>query len=213
VARKSIHLPLKTIRLPKLLRTSRPRRGPPAETRERLVAAAASLFNRVGYHGTDSNRIAREAGYSTGTFYKHFADKREIFLAAYETWVASEWKAVAAELSAGGAVEDVAHRLVTLSIDFHTRWRGLRVALLELVFTDDEVRRFYRKQRRRQLDLMAELRAKIGTEPRRREDDAVHLFTMERTFDALAQGELRDLGLDRKVVIEAIVQKVILVLA
>jgi AcrR family transcriptional regulator len=183
------------------------------ETRERLVAAAASLFNRVGYHGTDSNRVAREAGYSTGTFYKHFADKREIFLAAYETWVASEWKAVAAELSAGGPLEETARRQVILSIDFHTRWRRLRVSLLELVFTDDEVRRFYRKQRKRQLDLMAELRAKIGTRPRWPEDGAIHLFAMERTFDAIAQGELSDLGLDRKVVIEALVQKVILVLA
>lgn len=120
---------------------------------------------------------------------------------------------MAAELSAGGPLEETARRLVILSIDFHTRWRRLRVSLLELVFTDDEVRRFYRKQRKRQLDLMAELRAKIGTRPRRPEDGAIHLFAMERTFDAIAQGELSDLGLDRKVVIEALVQKVILVLA
>src|ERR1700687_38040 len=85
-------------RLQKKLRSTRPRRGSPAQPRERLVAAAASLFNRGGYHGTDSNRIAREAGYSTGVFYKHFQDKREIFLAAYETWVVSEWKAVEDQL-------------------------------------------------------------------------------------------------------------------
>ena len=55
-----------------------------------------------GFHGTDSNHIAREAGYSTGVFYKHFADKRDIFLAAYETWVVSEWKGFESELSLGG---------------------------------------------------------------------------------------------------------------
>ncbi len=59
---------------------------------------------------------------------------------------------------------------------------------------------------------MAELRAKIGAPPGRREDDAIHLFTTERTFDAIAQGELRDLGLDRRVVLEAVVQKVVSVL-
>ena len=58
------------------------------------MAAAAEIFGRVGYHGTDSNRIAKEAGYATGTFYKHFKDKREAFLAAYEAWVTSEWNAV-----------------------------------------------------------------------------------------------------------------------
>jgi AcrR family transcriptional regulator len=198
-----------TNRLQRKLRIARPRRGSPAQTRERLVAAAASLFNRAGYHGTDSNRIARAAGYSTGVFYKHFKDKREIFLAAYETWVASEWKAVGAELSAGGNPDAIARRLVALSIRFHTRWRGLRASLLELVFTDAEVRRFYRAQRRRQLDTMAQLRIKIGARPRPREDDAVHLFTTERTCDAIAQGELRALGVSRKAVIAVLIQSVL----
>jgi hypothetical protein len=135
-------------------------------------------------------------------FYK---DKREVFLAAYETRVASEWQAVASELDAGGTAEEIARRLVALSIDFHIRWRGLRSSLLELVFADAEVRRFYR-QRRRRLDMMAELRAKIGAPRRRREDDAIHVFTTERTFEAIARGELRDLGPDQTVVLEAMVE-------
>jgi AcrR family transcriptional regulator len=195
------------------LRTPRPRRGSPAQTKQRLVAAAARLFNRAGYHATDSNQIAHEAGYATGVFYKHFADKREIFLAAYETWVVSEWKAVEGQLSLGDAPEETARRLVALTVDFHTRWRGLRASLMELVFTDAMVRRFYRQQRKRQLDLMARIRIGIGAPRHRREDDAIHLFTMERTGDAIAQGELRELGLDREVVIESLVQRVAALLA
>jgi AcrR family transcriptional regulator len=195
------------------LRAPRPRRGPPSQTRERLVAAAAKLFNRAGYHGTDSNQIARAAGYATGVFYKHFTDKREIFLAAYETWVVSEWKAVENQLSLGDPPAVTARRLVELTVDFHTRWLGLRASLMELVFTDAKVRRFYRDQRRQQLDLMARIRSRIGAPRRRREDDAIHLFTMERTGDAIAQGELGELGLDREVVIEALVKKVAALLA
>jgi AcrR family transcriptional regulator len=188
--------------LEKELKSPRPRRGSPEQTRERLVAAAATLFNRVGYRGTDSNRIAEEAGYSTGTFYKHFKDKREIFLAAYETWVSAEWERVRTELSAGGGPPQLANRLVEMYVDFHVRWRGLRSSLLELVFSDAEVRRFYRKQRRRQLDLMAQLRLDRGIPARRREEDAMLLFTLERAGDALAQGELGSLGLDRNVFVE-----------
>src|SRR5271170_5727290 len=77
----------------------RPRRGYPEETRERLITAGARQFNRFGYHGTDSNTIAKEAGYATGTFYKHFRDKREIFLAVYERWLAAEWKEITEELA------------------------------------------------------------------------------------------------------------------
>lgn len=197
----------------KVPRTSRPRRGTPEQTRQRLIAAAAHLFNRVGYHGTDSNRIAKEAGYSTGTFYKHFKDKREVFLAAYEAWVTAEWDAVSAELASGKDPEAVARGLVLLSIEFHTRWRGLRASLRELVFSDAVVRRFYLAQRQRQLDIMRELRTTSGVPARSREEDAIHLFTTERTYDAFAQGELRDLGLDPKVLIERMVQTVLPLLA
>src|ERR1700753_3504613 len=131
----------------KRLKGEPPRWGTPAETRARFVAAAAKIFNRVGYHGTDSNQIAKEAGYATGTFYKHFKDKREAFLAVYEAWVTSEWRTIDIELSADRSAEETARRLVKLSIDFHTKWRGLRASLIELVFTDEEVRRFYRSQR------------------------------------------------------------------
>jgi AcrR family transcriptional regulator len=198
--------------LNRALRQPRPRRGVPKHTRDRLIAAAARLFNRAGYHAIDSNQIAREAGYSTGVFYKHFTNKREMFLAAYETWVASEWKAVATELAAGGAREAVARRLVALTVKFHSRWRGLRASLLALVFTDPEVRRFYREQRRRQLDVMNQLRLRIGAKRRPREWDAMHLFTVERTCDALAHGELKDLGLSRQAMIEELVKRVVLAL-
>jgi AcrR family transcriptional regulator len=194
-------------------KADRPRRGTPEQTRARLVATAGEIFNRVGYHGTDSNQIAKEAGYATGTFYKHFKDKREAFLAVYEAWVTSEWSAVDTELSSGRNPEETARRLVKLSIDFHTRWRGLRASLIELVFTDEEVRRFYRSQRRRQLDVIAQLRHRLGIPPGRREDDAILLFTTERTYDAIGQGELQALGLDRDIVVEVMVEKVLALLS
>ena len=196
-------------RLTRQLSLPRVRRGSPEATRDRLVAAAALLFNRHGYHGADSNQIAQAAGYSPGTFYKHFRDKREIFLAACETWVNAQSEEVAAVLASGGSNRDIARRLVALSIAFHTRWRGLRSSLRELIFTDSVVRTFHRKQRRRQLDMMAELRRKRGTRPHRREEDIIHLYTTERTYDAIAQGELRELGLSRKFVLEAMVQNTI----
>jgi AcrR family transcriptional regulator len=189
------------------LAAPRPRRGAPEETRTRLVAAAALLFNRVGFYGTDSNRIARAAGYSTGVFYKHFKDKREIFLAAYEQWSLAEWKEVTAILSRAGPDQEIARELVLLFIEFHTRWRGLLASLRQLVFTDATVRRFHRRQRKRQLDWMAELRAqRNASSNRRREQDIVYLYTTERTFDAIAQEELRALGLNRNLVIEAMVE-------
>ena len=181
-----------------LLRAKRRRRGTRDETRERLVAAAAELFDREAFSATDAGRIAREAGYAVGTFYKHFADKREILLAAYAHWVDTEWRDVEAELLSGDSPREIAERIVRLVLRLHVRWRGLRAALAELVVSDEAARRFHRAQRRRQLALMAELRARRGARPRAGEEDAILLFSLERVCDAIASGELRDLSLQRE---------------
>lgn len=184
------------------LRRVRPKRGAPEDTRARLVAAAAEAFNRHGFHRIDSNRIARDAGYAAGTFYKHFADKRAVFLAAYEAWVTTEWAAIGAELATRRPARDLAARIAELVLEHHRRWRGLRASMAALLVEDGEVRAFHRAQRRRQIELLANLRSGSGARDdagraRTTEDDALLLFTLERTCDAIASGEAEDLGLDR----------------
>jgi AcrR family transcriptional regulator len=56
---------------------------PKPSTRERLVQAAAAEFREQGFAGTDTNRIARRAGFAPQTFYRWFTDKTEIFIAVY----------------------------------------------------------------------------------------------------------------------------------
>jgi AcrR family transcriptional regulator len=182
----------------------RPVRGTPEATRERLVAAAARVFNRAGYHGTDTNRLARAAGYAPATFYKHFPDKRAVFLAAYDAWVTSEWTQV--DRVVRDAKGDRAARIVALTLAHHRRWRGLRASLRALVATDADVRAAYRAQRRRQLALLAALRGPHA--PLRRERDALLLFTMERTCDAVAEGEVRELGLSVSQLVAALEDEV-----
>ncbi|MCW5831643.1 MAG: TetR/AcrR family transcriptional regulator [Labilithrix sp.] len=151
------------------------------------MQAAAEIFNRDGYAATDSNRIAREAGYSPGTFYKHFADKKQIFLAVYEEWVAREWAEISAQISSGEDVGTRAEAIVAIFLEHHKRWRGFRASLRALVSNEPDVRDFYRAQRKKQLALLAALRG--GDDGRAREADALLLYTVERTADAIADGE------------------------
>ena len=176
-------------------RKKRPRRGTPIETRARLVAAAAEVFNRVGYQGTDSNRLAQAAGYAPATFYKHFPDKRAIFLAAYEAWVTSEWAEVDRLVREAPDAGTRARRIVEMTVAHHRKWRGLRASLRALVAVDPEARTFYRAQRRRQLHLVAAMRGGGSPSTHQAERDAILLFTLERVCDAVAEGEVRDLGL------------------
>lgn len=52
-----------------------------SESRRKLLAAARKLFVERGYHETRPQDISREAGVGHGTFYLHFVDKLDCFLA------------------------------------------------------------------------------------------------------------------------------------
>ena len=49
------------------------------KSREALLEAATRVFGRKGYHKTLVSDIVTEANVGQGTFYRHFANKREIF--------------------------------------------------------------------------------------------------------------------------------------
>ncbi|MGB1087544.1 MAG: TetR/AcrR family transcriptional regulator, partial [Alphaproteobacteria bacterium] len=57
------------------------RGGRRAESRRRLLDAARELFVSRGYHATRPQDITKAANLGHGTFYIHFKDKRECFLA------------------------------------------------------------------------------------------------------------------------------------
>ncbi len=179
-------------------------RGKPEETRRRLVAASGVCFERDGYAGTDTNRIAREAGYSPGTFYKHFEDKRAAFIAVYVEWIMDEWAQIGRIVAEGRPARDTARALVETIVALHTRWRGFRKSLRALVGEDASVRRAFFRERARQLDAIAIL----GGGAVNRSDDALLLFLVERTADAIADAEPAALGVESADLVERLVDRV-----
>jgi AcrR family transcriptional regulator len=59
-----------------------------SETRRKLILEAmVQVVGRKGYKATAVADVIEEAGVSRTTFYKHFEDKHECFLAAYDVMV------------------------------------------------------------------------------------------------------------------------------
>lgn len=173
----------------------RPRRGQPEQTRARLILTAAHIFNRVPYWEADTNAISKEAGYSTGTFYRHFKDKREIFIAAYREWIAEEWANIESTIEPGQSPAQSIDRAADALIEHHRRWRVFRGNLRALITYDDELRELTQALRREQLEKMSLLRMRQGQQPSRTlESDAVHAMMFERVCDGIADGEFASLG-------------------
>lgn len=61
-----------------------PVRLPAAERRLDLIETAMRLFTEGSYHGTTTAEIARAASISEPILYRHFASKRDLYLAALD---------------------------------------------------------------------------------------------------------------------------------
>lgn len=191
-------------RSPAIARRSKRRSRDPEASRRALVDAAAQLFNSAGYHGTDTNRIAIAAGYTPGTFYTHFEDKRAIFLEVYRQWVDAEIDAVTAVLQSNEPARRV--RLARVVLEHHRKWRTFRASLRALYATDEVVHAARLEQRRRQIEIALAQKEKTGRQARA--EILAALLTVEALSDAIADGDVDALDVREsdmfKLLIEAI---------
>ncbi|MFL5898266.1 MAG: TetR/AcrR family transcriptional regulator [Solirubrobacterales bacterium] len=84
------------------------RRLPPdlikAIQRERLIIAMLDAVSELGYLGTNVQDVLDRAGISRPTFYEHFANKEDCFLAAFDTSAERLRKNLDAAIRKGGDV-------------------------------------------------------------------------------------------------------------
>ena len=152
------------------------------------MLAAANEFNEYGFQGTDTNRIARRAGFAPQTFYRWFEDKIDIFIKVYEEWQRQEMGDLGKLLADNAA--DV--RLVQACVDHHRAFMVFRRSLRLLSLENERVRAARAASRLRQIEFLTTLHK----EQRDPSQLAVALLQFERLADALAEGEIADMGLD-----------------
>lgn len=73
-----------------------------AETRSRLLDAAARVFAREGFHGASVEQIAEEAGYSHGAVYSNFSGKEDLFIALSEEYALARTRETAESFVGAG---------------------------------------------------------------------------------------------------------------
>lgn len=99
----------------------------PEETRERLLDAAARVFELKGYEGATIAEIAREAGVTSGAIYAHYSGRAQLLVDALR---AHSDRAVATVLPPGSP-RDLATLLVALATRLGTREREETALLAE----------------------------------------------------------------------------------
>ncbi|WP_375003042.1 TetR/AcrR family transcriptional regulator [Aeromicrobium sp. CTD01-1L150] len=106
---------------------------------ERILDAAAAIMRRDGLTRATTKQIAREAGCSEALLYKHFPDKREIFLRVLTE--RSPRLDVAHDLPGTGTVVDNLERLVANLLDFY----GQNFPIAASIFSSTELLNAHRE--------------------------------------------------------------------
>jgi AcrR family transcriptional regulator len=102
-------------------------------TRERLLRAARQLIDEGGYGATSVLAIAERAGVASGTLYRHFASKEDLFVELFRDVCDHEDRAIAAALDGLGQAPpatDVVEQIVGTFAQRALRNRRLAWALL-----------------------------------------------------------------------------------
>jgi AcrR family transcriptional regulator len=149
-------------------------------TRERLLHAAREVIEDAGYSGASVAAIAERTGVATGTLYRHFASKEELFVEVFRAVCSGEERAMRAAAEAMPADAGAVQRLEAVLTTFAER--ALRNPRLAWALIAEPVDRLVDAERlayrERYADLVAEaLHAGI---------DAAEIPAQEVSFTAAA---------------------------
>ena len=127
--------------------------------RGRLEQAALDLYSERGFEQTTAAQIAERAGLTERTFFRHYADKREVLFGGSRRWSRSSWTPSPALRRSAAPIDAMATTLETVAAFFLERHEFAR-RRQAVIMANAELRE-------RELIKLASLSAALATTLRR----------------------------------------------
>ncbi len=122
--------------------TREPRQTRAIEKKNKIIEAGFKLFCEKGYHYTNTNEIAKEAGVSTGIVYHYFKDKKAILLATVGQMVPSFDHEIINKLCVSKdrrELEIFLSETIDRDIDFHKLFKAAHEEFLTMCHSDPDI--------------------------------------------------------------------------
>jgi AcrR family transcriptional regulator len=138
------------------------------ERRAAVVEVACRVFAKSSYHGSTTAQIARETGVTEPVLYRHFASKRELYLACLDAvWAQTRalWeKALERERDPANWLKAIGKAYLEARASARIVLIDLWIQALTVAADDPEIRRALREQVREVHEFVADLirRAQAG---------------------------------------------------
>jgi len=130
------------------------------ERRAAVLESACQIFAKGGYHGATTAQIARTAGVTEPILYRHFASKRDLYLACLDAaWneCRAMWELAVDHEPDPALWVGAMGRAYLAAKDKRGQMALLWVQALTEASDDPEIRRFVRRQMREVHDYVAEV--------------------------------------------------------
>jgi AcrR family transcriptional regulator len=135
-------------------------RLPAQERKAAVLDCACGIFSTGSYRGTTTAEIARKAGVTEPVLYRHFASKRDLYLAVLEeSWgrLQKLWNAAVDAESDPRLWVSAMGQAYFMAKDPKVRCADLWVQALTEASDDAEIRKFLRKQMREVHDFVSDM--------------------------------------------------------
>lgn len=123
-----------------------PRQQRSRDTFERILDAAARIFDERGYAGATTNHVAAAAGISIGSLYQYFPNKDAILYALAQRHLAASASVVATAVAATderAGPEEVVRNVIDAVVDLHRVSPRTHHLLFERIPQSPELRRLF----------------------------------------------------------------------
>ena len=156
------------------------------ERKQKILSSGFKLFCEHGYYKTNTIEIAKHAGVSTGAVYSYFKDKREIYIAAFDSYLEEISGRLFEELEQSQTLPlpDFVENWVTVYLELYADSGHALAQLRMMILEDEEINRHFSDLENEYFMKLIRLLNKNGVE---RADLMETIYTCCILIDALGQ--------------------------
>ena len=156
------------------------------ERKQKILSSGFKLFCKHGYYKTNTIEIAKHAGVSTGAVYSYFKDKREIYIAAFDSYLEEISGRLFEELEQSQTLPlpDFVENWVTVYLELYADSGHALAQLRMMILEDEEINRHFSDLENEYFMKLIRLLNKNGVE---RADLMETIYTCCILIDALRQ--------------------------
>ena len=119
------------------------------ETKEKIINAGFDLICNNGYYNTNTSKIAKKAGVSTGIIYQYFKDKHDILMAGLDKYADSIFFPMINLLDIKFNKDDfskIINKIIRQHISNHKLSKIAHEEIMAMIHSDKEIASYYYKR-------------------------------------------------------------------